>query len=190
MGLSTKILNGSSNEPLDKRKKILELAKHHKDLFEKENLHSPKFIPRMAYPHKNELVIGFYAKEIYGGGDIYIEFCSRDYEPEDASRILWKWIYNPEYATEYEQSEPHGVTGDKRFLIPVAELINVNALHAQKIEAKAEQKIEEEFLIETPSSGEDVPYAAMTLRDFAAITWKRPVSLKPWLNDLIRNKFN
>ena len=28
-------------------------------------------------------MIGFYAKEIFGGYDIYTEFASRDYEPED-----------------------------------------------------------------------------------------------------------
>jgi hypothetical protein len=186
MALSTKNLNPGGSKPNSKREKIQALAVKHKQLFEKEGVQNPKFIPRMCYKHKGEMIIGFYAKEIYGGADIYTEFCSRDYEPEDAKRTLWKWEYNPEYATEYEQSEPHPATGDRRFLIPVDELINVNEIHEEK---KASEEDEEDLFIETPTSGEDVPYDSMTLRDYAAIQWKEPVSLKPWLNDLIRKNF-
>ena len=35
----------------------------------------------------------------------------------------------------------------------------------------------------------DVPYDSMTLRDFAAIQWKKPVSHKRWLNELITKNF-
>lgn len=184
-GLSTKDLSGSGNKPLTKRDKIKALALHHKPLFEKEGVSNPKFIPRMCYAHKGEKIVGFYAKEIYGEADIYTEFCSRDYDPEDPERTLWKWIYNPEYKTEYVQSDPHPATGDRRFLIPIDELISITALHKSMPKEEEDEKI----FIESPSAGEDVPYDAMTLRDYAAIEWQKPVSLKPWLNDLISNNF-
>ena len=184
-GLSTKNLSSTGGGKPTKRDKIKALALHHKELFKKENVSNPKFIPRMSYKHKGEQIIGFYAKEIYGESDIYTEFCSRDYSPEDPKRTLWKWVYNPEYKTEYAQSEPHPATGDRRFLIPVDELISVNELH----EVKPKEEDEGEIFIETPSSGDDVPYDSMTLRDYAAIEWKKPVSLKPWLNELISNNF-
>ena len=34
----------------------------------------------------------------------------------------------------------------------------------------------------------DSPYEKMTMRDYCAIQWKRPVSEKQWLNDLIKQE--
>lgn len=186
MSISTKDLTNSSQDGQSKREKVLALIEKHKPLFEKEGVENPKFIPRLCYKHKGELIIGFYPRELYGGTDIYTEFCTRDFDPEDPERRLWKWIYNPEYEKEYELSDPHPGTGDRRYIIPIAELIDVADYHKEVV---TEIENEEELFIESPSSGDDVPYSAMTLRDYAAIQWQRPVSLKPWLNDLIRDKF-
>lgn len=38
-------------------------------------------------------------------------------------------------------------------------------------------------------AGADLPYTKMSLRDYAAIQWKRPVSHKKWLNELIIKEF-
>jgi len=166
-----------------KREKVLLLMEKHKPLFEKEGVTNPKFIPRMAYKHNGELIIGFYPKEMYGEQDIYTEFCSREYEPEDPERILYKWKYNPHYEEEYEASDPHPTTGDVRYLIPVDELINVAEEH--KGEPKDQPQLFEEF----DKKSSDVPYDAMTLRDYAAIQWQKPVSHKKWLNELITKNF-
>jgi hypothetical protein len=166
-----------------KREKVLLLMEKHKPLFEKEGVTNPKFIPRMAYKHNGELIIGFYPKEMYGEQDIYTEFCSREYEPEDPERILYKWKYNPHYEEEYEASDPHPTTGDVRYLIPVDELINVAEEH--KEESKDQPQLFEEF----DKKSSDVPYDAMTLRDYAAIQWQKPVSHKKWLNELITKNF-
>jgi hypothetical protein len=166
-----------------KREKVLLLMEKHKPLFEKEGVTNPKFIPRMAYKHNGELIIGFYPKEMYGEQDIYTEFCSREYEPEDPERILYKWKYNPHYEEEYEASDPHPTTGDVRYLIPVDELINVAEEH------KGEPKDQPELFEEFDKKSSDVPYDAMTLRDYAAIQWQKPVSHKKWLNELITKNF-
>ena len=109
MGISTK--KDKDNTSPTKREKVQALMEKHKPLFEKEGVSNPKFIPRMAYKHEGELIVGFYPKEIYGEQNIYTEFCSRDYEPEDSQRRLWKWIYNPDFETEYKASEPHPTYG-------------------------------------------------------------------------------
>lgn len=199
MGISTK--NIEKNAPAavtTKRGKIKALAQHHKDLFRKEGVVNPKFIPRMSYNNQGEKIVGFYAKEIYGEADIYTEFCSREYKPEDPKRTLWKWLYNPEFKTEYKQSDPHPATGDRRYLVPVDELISVNELHEPRHaveddiieEDVVEKEVVEDFFEATTTAGEDVPYADMTLKDYAAIQWQKPVSSRPWLNDLIRENFN
>ena len=180
MGISTR-KDKDKNAPT-KREKIQSLMEKHKPLFEKEGVSNPKFIPRMAYKYEGELIVGFYPKEIYGEQDIYTEFCSRDYEPEDPERTLWKWIYNPNYETEYEASEPHPTTGDVRYFVPVDELIKVADLHIDNVQTKLEFE-------ELSSDKSDMPYDAMTIRDYAAIQWKKPVSYKKWLNELITKNF-
>lgn len=192
MAIRTTPEGGSS-----KRERILTLSNHHKELMMADGADNPKFIPRLAYPHKGQNVIGFYKKEIYGGKDIYIEFCDRNYVPEDPKRTLWKWKYNSHYESYYELSDPHPSTGDRRFLIPTKELVNVSASQEpveeiKKIEPVIEEvKVEkEELTIDLNSgAGTDIPYSAMTLRDHAAIQWKRPVSQKKWLNELITKQF-
>lgn len=176
-----------------KREKVLDLMKYHKKLFAKEGELNPKFIPRLRYKHNGEYIIGFYLREIYGEKDIYVELCSRDLTPEDPTRTLWKWEYNPHYATDYELSEPHPATGDQRYLIPFKELINVTELYNQPevIEETFEELHEESEIIiqEDIGAGTDIPYSDMTLRDYAAIQWKKPVSHRKWLNELINNTF-
>lgn len=181
MGISTK-QNKDNNTPT-KREKVQSLMEKHKPLFEKEGVSNPKFIPRMAYKHEGELIIGFYPKEIYGEQNIYTEFCSRDYEPEDSQRRLWKWIYNPDFETEYRASEPHPTTGDVRYFVPVDELIDVATQHKDNPE---QAKLEFKDLDQDVS---DMPYEAMTMRDYAAIKWRKPVSSKKWLNELITKNF-
>lgn len=192
MTLSTKDFSKNPKKDTKKettREKVAKLREKHEPLFHKEKMadlcgDSPKFIPRMAYKHKGELVIGFYPREIYGNTDIYTEFVSRDYTPEDKQRRLYKWMFNSEYATEYELSDPHDATGDRRYLIPVDELVDVQEFHDDRETDETETQVSE-----LPDIDSDIPYDAMTLRDYAAIKWKKPVSHKKWLNTLITNNF-
>lgn len=186
MAISTK--DNSSQGPSSKREKIAALLERHLPLFEKLGISQPKFIPKMAYPDMKELVISFYPSEVNGQEDIYTEFVSRDYDPEDPERRLWKWVYNPEYATEYRHSDPHPTTGDRRFLVPVEELIDVTK---EILEREQEQsgQLDAFNLQGAPDANSDQPYANITMRDYAAIQWKKPVSHKKWLNELIIKQF-
>jgi hypothetical protein len=170
-------------DKLDKRGKYQLLEEKHKELFKKEGINGPaKFIPRMAYFYEGEKIISLYPSEINGAEDVYTEFVSKEYHPEDKDRKLYKWIFNADYQTEYKMSAPHPVTGDKRFLIPVEELIDVEAFHKEK--ELTSNTLLSDFDAE-PSAGTDVPYADMTLRDYAAIQLKTPCSNKKWLNEII-----
>tara|TARA_B100001094_G_C18148807_1_gene782439 strand:+ start:563 stop:1132 length:570 start_codon:yes stop_codon:yes gene_type:complete len=187
MAISTTSINKEENSKT-KREKILDLMEKHKPLFDREGVTAPKFIPRMAYKHNGELIIGFYPKEMYGEQDIYTEFCSRDYEPEDPDRTLYKWIYNSNYETEYQASDPHPTTGDVRYFIPVDELVAVE--QALREDGKLDPEGTQQVLFEDfDKRSPDVPYDAMTLRDYAAIKWREPVSHKKWLNELITKNF-
>ena len=189
MGISTKIVNTPKSK-LSKRDKVQLLRKKHTSLFAKENVKSPKFSPRMCYMLDGELVISCYDRELYGENDLYTEFCNRDYEQEEKGGYpkgtLWKWIYNPEYRTEYKKSDVNAGINDVRYIIPIEELINVTELHSSN-STKEEKEVD--TLLDAPTAGEEVPYSSMTLRDYLAIQLKIPVSHKSWLNEIIsKNK--
>ena len=211
MALTTKDVSG-------RRGTISDLREKHLKLLQAENIEGKdKFIPKMAYIPKagEDRVISFFLSELLGGQDIYTEFVSKELIPEDSERTLWKWPYNPQFETEYEKSEPHPATGHCRYLIPIAELINVADEQAGVIEqhpvkpkaspkkkslrtldeGEPQMKMEIPDDVPTPEEVEanephmhlddDSPLSEMTIRDQVAITWIEPVSKKQWLNDLI-----
>lgn len=186
MALSTKTSKMSS-----KKSKIAELRKKHEPLFKKEGDEKATFVPKWAYNEHSvgEKIIAFFPSEIKGGKDIYTEFVSQDYVPEDPERTLYKWEFNPHYEDEYSKSDPHPTTGDCRIYIPVNELINVAELHLESPEEvqKVEQNAEEAFPLMDPKR--DAPIKELTIKDKCAIDWRRPVSDKPWLNELIKEEF-
>jgi hypothetical protein len=188
MGLSTK---EKGSKPTGKKAKIADLKEKHQPLFEAEGVTSPKWIPKMAYMPKAgaDRVIALFPSEISGGTDVYTEFVSADYDPEDPERTLWKWEYNPHYDEEYEKTAPHPVSGHCRYLIPCDELINVAEIHQGNVD-NATPKEESSIDFDAwPDPDGDSPIKDLTIRDKCAIDWKKPVSKKKWLNNLIRETY-
>ncbi len=136
-------------------------------------------------------------------------------EPAYADRPVFRYKANPYYAEEYDMKEGTNANGDNYFAytIPLSELmvimpdgseITYNLYEKRKAEAPKEQislsvfpNFEDEFIpklkdkteelsLDLPS--EDEGMAEITIRDFAAIMWKQPVSKKSWLNDLIKQQ--
>ena len=100
-------------------------------------------------------------------------------DPEDPTRTLYKWRFNPHYEEEYEKTEP-AANGHFRYLIPVSELI--------KIEIEQPEPVNEfPDFDEIMDPDTDAPIGQLTIRDLAAIMLKRPVSQKKWLNDIINS---
>lgn len=182
MGLSTKKI-------LTRKEKVVELKDKHRKVIGliQEDYEKVKFIPKSAYnpaPGK-EKVISFFPSELSSGEDIYTEFVSKDLVPEDPERRLWKWPFNPHWETEYEKSDPHPATGDRRYLVPVEELIDATELiPTEEITTKSELDFDS-----LPDPDTDAPMSEMTMRDECAIRWQLPVSRKKWLNELIRETF-
>jgi hypothetical protein len=123
MSINTK--RAPVNETLDKKTKISLLLDHHRPMLNKMGITNPNYCPKMAYMDRGERVVSFFPSEIERGEDIYTEFVSRDYDSEDETRTLYKWKYNPHYASEYRVTEPHSANHTIRYIIPVAELFAV-----------------------------------------------------------------
>jgi len=177
MSIST---SGSAKSTTEVTKaKIDALREKHQDSFEALGIPGALFFPKMAYrPRgKDELYVSFFATELRREADIYTEFVSREYEPEDANRTLWLWRYNPHWSEEYETTEPSDL-GYVRYLIPVSELVKV------KVPEKKAAPVDP--FVAFGKDLTDEPFTHMTIRDFAAIVTGKPVSNKEWLNKLIQ----
>lgn len=173
MSISTK---KNINETLDKKTKIENLKSYHKKIFATMGVKEPFFSPKMAYFDSGQKVISFFPSEIEKREDIFTEFVSRDYDSEDESRTLYKWKYNPHYMQEYKVTEPHSANQSIRYIIPVDELHVCNE----------EISVIDEF--DMPDPDQDLPIDQLTIRDLAAILTGKPVSMKKWLNEIVKNK--
>jgi len=159
-------------KPEDKKEKIKKLREYHQLTLDGIGASEASFIPKMAYrpTGKTDLHIGFFESEINKGEDVFVEFTSKELEPEDPERNLYRWRFNPHYAEEYELLK----TADgksQRYMVPVSELIAI-------------PKADKNFTIADPD--QDQPINQMTMRDLAAILLKKPVSHKEWLNKIIK----
>jgi len=163
--------------PQERKEMTSELRKRHQLTFNALGCPDAQYIPKMAYVPKelDEVCMGFFESEL-DEGDIYTEKVSMNMESEDPSRTLYKIKYNEWYKDEHPTSPPNSVTGNVRYYIPLAEM--------EIVERPTNN--ESEFNLIDPD--EDMPLDQMTMRDFAAIILKKPVSKKEWLNTLIKNQ--
>jgi hypothetical protein len=178
----------------ERREKTEQLLQEHKWIFDILKEEEPLFIPKSAYiPRgKNEHFVSFFPSELIRKQDIYTEFVSYDLVPEDPNRTLYKLKANPFYDEEYEKTDD----ANFRYLVPVKELEKIvisnpeadnefseldEIITLKKPEAEAKPKIN---LSEDVS---DIPLSEISVRDFAAIMLKKPISNKEWLNKLIKD---
>lgn len=172
-----------ANTKVDRAKKTAELRQKHQPIF--DALEEPKatFIPKMVHHIKGHqgLYAGFFESELRHLTDVYTEMVDIEMESEDQERRLFKIRANAHFREEYPTSEPNQ-NGDCRYFIPFDEFEEVK-LNKPKISTKKEV-IEKLDIPNDPDK--DMPMEQMTMRDYAAIHMKEPVSLKPWLNDVIK----
>lgn len=174
----------TTDKPEDKKERLRKLREFHQPTLDRHGVPDAIFIPKMAYrPYgKTDIHISFFASEINKGEDVYVEFASKDLIPEDTERRLYRWNFNPHFQEEYDTTEPNPQTGHVRYLVPVDELVLI------KRNPDPEPQKEEEEFDNLPDPNADLPVNQMTIRDLAAILLKKPVSRKPWLNEIINSK--
>ena len=176
----------TTDKPEDKRDRLKKLREFHQKTLDTIGVSDALFIPKMAYrPYgKTELHIAFFASEINKGEDVYVEFTSKELVPEDPERRLYKWRFNPHFEEEYEKTDPHPVTGHFRYLVPTEELVYIKMVEETPVPPVIETIVPKEF--DLVDANTDLPLDQLTIRDLAAILLKRPVSQKPWLNEIIK----
>lgn len=190
---------------MTRKEKTEELFKKHAPIFRLMKVEDPVFTLKSAYfiSGKKGKFIQLFESELGKEKDIYTEFVKKDLSPDLADRPLIKLRYNPFYKDEYEMENK--VTDDGKeysvYIVSVSELRVVlpngkevsYADYESGVTIDRQQTLfpdfEEEYgvISETPieASGEST-LANISLRDFAAIMLVRPISDKPWLNELIK----
>jgi hypothetical protein len=129
--------------------------------------------------------------------------------PGSDDRMLFKLKNNPFYNEEYDftETESDGKI-DRKYLVPLGELVAVLST-GQEISYALYEKRKEEAELELPqlqtslsifpdfeqdygkketvtATEEDAPLSEITIKDLAAIMLMKPVSNRPWLNELIK----
>tara|TARA_R110000868_G_scaffold5681_2_gene33571 strand:+ start:4945 stop:5457 length:513 start_codon:yes stop_codon:yes gene_type:complete len=158
---------------LTKKEKIAQLKIKHDKVFEKLGIINPIYIPKMAFG--TPLSLAFFPSEFKDEKDIYTELVSRDYDSEDETRTLYKWKYNSNWDDPAVYShKPFGHSSDVMHLIPLDELTPI----------VIDDDDADEFQI--PDPDQDSPISELTIRDLAAMLTGKPVSMKPWLNKIMK----
>ena len=178
---------------LERSTALSNLKSRNEQNFKNLKVLSPNFTIKFAYvpKHRDDMVVSMFPSEMEVGEDIYMELTDGNNHPLHEEPVLYKLRHNPFYKQgEYEviPADPLRNKHAETYLIPISELEIVSTKATVKVEKKEPVKniistsvLEEGFQKEK----EDAHYSEMTIRDFAAIFLKQPVSNKKWLNNII-----
>lgn len=170
-----------------KKQRLEEVRDYHQSLMNNLGIPRTDFNMKMPFYDKQaRLVVGIFASEFKKEKGFYFELITRDLEPADENRTVYRIPYNSSFEEEYEINEKGS------YLVPLEELRAIDpqsvAINGESalLETPRPQNIKAVTAYKAPAPMEDAPYAEMTIRDFMAIHTGKPVSAKSWLNDLIK----
>ena len=148
------------------------------------------------YDEQRRLVVGIFPSEFKKTKGFFFELIDSDLNPTDPERKVYRVPPTSSFEEEYE------LNAKGSYLVPIEELkvVHRSSVAISKMSAftgtetgvfKVTQKAQEaaSTIPNAPSPMEDAPYSEMTIRDYFAIQFLKPVSAKNWLNDLIKNKY-
>jgi hypothetical protein len=102
------------DKPEDKREKLKKLREFHAHVFAHLGVPDAVFFPKLAYRPSSgeEIHISFFESEISKGCDVFVEFTSKELEPEDPERTLYKWRDN----ASCTRNRSHKVPGTGKYI--------------------------------------------------------------------------
>lgn len=194
----------SSEKTIYKAQKIKAVRDYHSDLIKEQGVTIYDFNMKTKFlDEQGNLVVGIFASEFKKSKGFFFELIDSDLNPTDPERKVYRVPPSNSFDEEYELNYKGS------YLVPLEELRVVNSSSVAKNKSlssalisndnvfKVTQKAQEEqrnfvnqeqSVQKAPALMEDAPYSTMTIRDYFAIYTGTPVSSRPWLNDLIKNK--
>jgi len=180
-----------------KRSKLDAIRTYHKTLIEDLGISITDFNMKMPFHNKQgTLVVGIFSSEFKKEKGFYFELVTRELDPVDPKRTVYRIPYNSAFEEEYELNEKGS------YLVPIEQLRSVNPQSIAISKYAAVESTQNVFttnpspilkdvhIYKAPAPMEmaDAPYSEMTIRDYYAIHTGKPVSAKTWLNELIKSK--
>jgi len=173
-----------------KKDKLEAIRSFHQELISDLGIERSDFNMKMPfYDQKARMVVGIFASEFKKDKGFFFELVTRQLDPADEERKVYRVAPSGSYEEEYELNEKGS------YLVPVEELrvVNPDSVAISKSSAvtasdnflKGTQPLVERY--KAPAPMEDAAYSEMTIRDYYAIHSGKPVSAKNWLNELIKN---
>lgn len=179
-----------------RRQKTEEVREYHQELIADLGISRLDFGIKIPFYAKGVQVVGIFPSEFRRENGIYFELFSRDWEPVDpVNRTVYRSPINPHYDQEYELNdlgtyvvavEELRVVNIQSVAISGASAVTTAPNSATTQPLKSPMKSVGSALKLASAPLQDAPYSEMTIRDYIAIHTGRPISLKPWLNDLIK----
>lgn len=178
-----------------KKSKLDAVRNYHQTLINDLGIPRSDFNMKMPFYDKyGKVVVGIFASEFRREKGFYFELIDRKLDPADPERKVYRVAPSTSFEEEYELNEKGS------YLVPLEELKIINEQAVAISNAYAVTNVEDVSnkttfktnktpvqAYKAPAAMEDAPYSDMTIRDYYAITTSKPVSAKPWLNDLIKS---
>lgn len=185
-----------------KAQKLKEIRDYHSDLIKDLGISIYDFNMKTKFlDEQGRFVVGIFASEFKKSNGFFFELIDSNLNPTDSERKVYRIPPSNSFEDEYELNTKGS------YLVPLDELRVVNPSAVAISKASAVTASDEIFkptkydneeirplfnnssgVLRAPALMEDALYSEMTIRDYYAIHTGRPVSAKPWLNDLIKNK--
>jgi hypothetical protein len=172
-----------------KKEKLDAIRNYHSELITDLGISPLDFNMKKAFFDSNgREVVGIFGSEFRKEKGFFFELITSDLDPIDPQRKVYRVPPSTCYEEEYELNPKNS------YNVPLEELrvVNPTSVAISKISAvtssdKFNKENSSTFKNVSVNLQNDAPYNEMTIRDYYAIHTGKPVSLKSWLNDLIKS---
>lgn len=204
LNYATETVDRYDNPKEWKKMKLDAIRSYHAPLIKDLGISILDFNMKMPfYDRHRRYVVGIFSSEFKKDKGFFFELVTRDLDPLESDRKVYRIARNDNFEEEFEMNEKGS------FLVPVDELRLVNAqsvaiskesavtsndkLFSSKPVSQEQPRPTQPVFTSTPQTLQpkpDAAYSEMTIRDYMAIHTGKPVSLKPWINELVTNHNN
>lgn len=171
MSITSKVSKGSIS-PEEKKRKIAEAREFHAELLQSHGARDMDFNLKLPWFDKGVKIVGIFPTEFIKPQGFFLEFADSKLDPMDEKRTVYKIGPIENYENIYN------LLSSGSYAVPIEDLQEVKAVKPEQA-----QKFKVNF--DTLEEVKDDNISNLTITDFAAIMWMKPVSTKSWLNNLI-----